>query len=93
MRKMLGLAAGMAIAFAASIASAQNAQGTIEEIDPVAKTIIVDGEVYQMPDSTTAGTPLEELKVGDKVDIMFSQEEGEDEGAPQRAMMVEKIEE
>ena len=93
MRKMIGFALATAVAFAAGVASAQNVQGTIEEIDPVAKSIIVDGEVYQMPDSTTAGTPLEELKVGDKVDIMFSQEEGEDEGAPQRAMMVEKIEE
>ncbi len=93
MRKMLGLAAGMAIAFAASIASAQNAQGTIEEIDPVAKTIIVDGEVYQMPDETTAGVSLEELKVGDKVDITYNPEEGSDEDARHMATMVEKIEE
>ena len=93
MRKMLGLALGSALAFAASTARAGDVQGTIEEIDPVAKSIIVDGEVYQMPDSTTAGISLEELKVGDKVDITFSVEEGEDEGAPQRAMMVEKIEE
>jgi hypothetical protein len=93
MRKMLGLAAGMAIAFAASIANAQTAQGTIEEIDPVAKTIIVDGEVYQMPDETTAGVSLDELKVGDKVDITFNEEEGSDEDARHLATMVEKVEE
>ena len=93
MRKMLGLAAGMVIAFAASIASAQDVQGTIEEIDPVAKTITVDGEVYQMPDATTAGTSLEDLKVGDKVDIMFNPEDEQDSEAARNAMMVEKIEE
>lgn len=93
MRKMIGVALGTAVAFAASMASADNVQGTVEKIDPVAKSIVVDGAVYQMPDETTEGTPLEELKVGDKVDIMFSLEEGSDEGAPQRAMMVEKIEE
>lgn len=93
MRKILGLALGTALAFAASTASAQNVQGTIEEIDPVAKTIIVDGEVYQMPDEMTAGTSLEDLKVGDKVDIMYNPEEGGDEDAHHRAMMVEKIEE
>jgi hypothetical protein len=93
MRKMIGLALGTAVAFAASIASAQNAQGTIEEIDPVAKTIIVDGEVYRMPDETTAGISLEELKVRDRVDITYNPEEGSDEDAHHEAMMVEKIEE
>jgi PDZ domain-containing secreted protein len=92
MRKMIGLALGTAVAFAASIASAQNAQGMIEEIDPVAKTIIVDGEVYRMPDETTAGVSLEELKVGDRVDITYNPEEGSDEDAQHEAMMVEKIE-
>lgn len=93
MRKIVGLALGTALAFAASTASAQNVQGTIEEIDPVAKTIIVDGEVYEMPDEMTAGTSLEDLKVGDKVDIMYNPEEGGDEDARHRAMMVEKMEE
>ena len=93
MRKFVGLVLGMAIAGAASIASAQNVQGTVEEIDPVAKTIIVDGDVFQMPDATTAGTPLEELKVGDKVDIMYNPEEGSDEDSRYRAMQVEKIQE
>lgn len=93
MRKTVGLALGAALALAAGVASAQNAQGTIEQIDPVAKTIIVDGEVYQMPDEITAGSPLEDLKVGDRVDITYNPEEGSDEDARHQAMMVEKIEE
>jgi PDZ domain-containing secreted protein len=59
----------------------------------VAKAIIIDGEVYKMPDETTAGVSLEELKVGDKVDITYTEEEGSDEDAQHEAMMVEKIEE
>lgn len=91
MRKTAGLVLGAAIAVAASIASAQSVQGTIEKIDPVAKSILVDDNVYQM-DETTAGTPFEELKVGDKVNITASEEDrGEDAMKP--AMMVEKVEE
>jgi hypothetical protein len=39
-----------AMALAASVGSAQNVQRTIENIDPVAQTIVVDRNVYQMPD-------------------------------------------
>jgi hypothetical protein len=92
MRKMIGFAVATALAFAAGVASAQNAQGTIENIDPVAKTIVVDGQVYQMPDETTAGVALEELEVGDKVDITFSDEDRGDDTSVQKAMMVEKVE-
>jgi hypothetical protein len=92
MRKTAGLVLGAAIAVAASIASAQSVQGTIENIDPVAKSIVVDDKVYQI-DETTAGTPFEELEVGDKVNITASDEDrGEDESM-QPAMMVEKVEE
>jgi hypothetical protein len=93
MRKMIGFALATAVAFAASVASAQNVQGTIEEIDPVGKSIVVDGKVYQMPDEMTAGTPLEELKVGDKVDITVNEEDRGDDESRARAMMVNKVEE
>jgi hypothetical protein len=93
MYKTAGLALGTALALAASIASAQNVQGTVENIDPGAKTIVVDGRTYQMPEETTEGTPIEELKVGDKVEITVSEEGGADEEAMQPAMMVQKVEE
>ncbi len=92
MRKAVGVALVTAMALAASIASAQNVQGTIENIDPVANSIVVDGKVYQM-DETTGGTPFEELKVGDKVDITVSGEDRGDDESMQPAMMVEKVEE
>jgi Protein of unknown function (DUF1344) len=95
MRKMLGLALGTAIAVGAGIASAQdqNVQGgTIEDIDPAAETIVVDGKTYQMPDETTAGTALEENKVGDKVDITLPDEDRGGQDSLPRAMMVEKVE-
>jgi Protein of unknown function (DUF1344) len=92
MRKTAGWVLGVAIAVAAGTASAQSVQGTIEEIDPVAKSILVDGNVYQM-DETTAGTPFEELKVGDEVNITASEEDRGEEQSMQPAMMVEKVEE
>jgi hypothetical protein len=93
MHKTAGLALGTALVLAASIASAQNVQGTVENIDPAAKTIVVDGRTYQMPEEMTEGTPIEELKVGDKVEITVSEESGADEEAMQPAMMVQKVEE
>ena len=92
MRKTAGLALGAAIAVAAGVASAQSVEGTIENIDPIAKSIVVDGKVYQI-DSTTAGTPFEELDVGDKVNITAREEDRGEEEAMQPAMMVEKVEE
>jgi hypothetical protein len=94
MRKMLGLALGTAMAFGAGIASAQNQNvesGTVENIDPVAKTIVVEGQTYQMPDETTAGTPLEELEVGDKVDITVPDEDRGGQDSMPRARMVQKV--
>ena len=50
-------------------------------------------KVYQMPDETTAGTSLEELKVGDKVDITVNEEDRGDDESRARAMMINKVEE
>jgi hypothetical protein len=91
MRKTAGLVFGAALAVAASIASAQSVEGTIEKMDPVAKSLLVDGILYQM-DETTTGTPFEELKVGDKVNITASEEDRSEE-AMKPAMVVEKVEE
>ena len=96
MRKIAGLVLGMVVGLAAAVASAQNVQGTVVEIDPTAKTITVDQgaerEVYRMPEATTAGVSLEELKVGDRVDVMFNPEDEQDSEAVRSATMVEKIE-
>jgi hypothetical protein len=59
MPRTLGLALGAAVALAAGVASAQDVQGTISEIDPIAKSITVDGQSYRMPDATTAGVSLD----------------------------------
>lgn len=97
MRKIAGLALGLVVGLAAGIASAQNVQGTVVDIDPTAKTITVEQgqgtEVYRMPEATTAGVSLEELKVGDRVDVLFNPEDEQDSEAVHNAMMVEKIEE
>jgi hypothetical protein len=67
-------------------------QGTISDIDPIAKSITVDGQSYHMPDATTAGVSLDQLNVGEKVEsILKPLDEGQD--AYRRAMMVKKVEE
>jgi hypothetical protein len=62
-------------------------------MDPLAKSITVDGKIYQMPEAMTAGTDLDDLKVGDKVDILYNPEDGSDEDSRYQAMQVEKIKE
>ena len=93
MRKILGLALGAAVACAATSASAEEVRGTIEKIDPVAKAIIVNGDAYRMPEATTGGVSLDQLKVGDKVEIMYNQEDPTSQEAYPQAMMVKKVEE
>jgi hypothetical protein len=93
MRKILGMAVGTAIALAVTAASAQSVEGTIEAMDPLAKSITVDGKIYQMPEAMTAGTDFDDLKVGDKVDIHYNPEDGSDEDSRYQAMQVEKIKE
>ena len=91
MRKMM-IAVGSAAALAAGIAHAEQAEGTIEQIDMTAGTIMVDGDVYRVMDEGTAGATIEDLKEGDKVTIQYKDEEGTDGDAFFNAPQVDKVE-
>jgi hypothetical protein len=45
-----------------------------------------------MPEETAAGTDVNDLEVGDRVNITYETDEGADEDATHRAMLVEKVE-
>jgi len=91
MRKMM-IAIGSAAALAAGVAQAEQAEGTIEQIDTTAGTIMVDDDVYRVMDEGTAGATIEDLKEGDKVTIQYKDEEGTDGDAFFNALQVDKVE-
>jgi hypothetical protein len=76
MPRTLGFALGAAVALAAGVASAQDVQGTMSDVDPIAKSITVDGQSDRMPVATTAGVSLDQLNVGEKVEIIFKPDAG-----------------
>jgi hypothetical protein len=90
MPRTLGLALGRCGCSRSGPRKRTGVQGTISDIDPIARSITVDGQSYRMPDATTAGVSLDELKVGEKVEIILKPlDEGQD--ACRRAMMVKKL--
>ena len=91
MRKIIGSAMAAAMMLAASIAYADNVEGTIEEIDRQANKMIVDGQVFDVSEVMTAGATLDNLKEGDKVNVFFTREGGGDEDDEFRAMQVDKV--
>jgi Cu/Ag efflux protein CusF len=86
---MMGLALGTALGLAASAALAENLEGTIEKIDRNAKTMVVEGEVFDVTEVMTAGATLDDLKEGDKVDVFYTEKKNEDD--QHTAMEITKI--
>jgi hypothetical protein len=92
MRKIIGsvLAAGML--FGAGIAYADNLEGTVEEIDLESNMITVDGQTFDVSESTMSpGATLEELKEGDKVNVQFNLEGSGEDDDRHHALSVEKV--
>jgi hypothetical protein len=90
MRKIL-FALGTSLALVAGTAYAEQAEGTIEKVDMTAGTIMVDGAIYRVMDEGTAGDTIEDLKEGDKVQIQYQLEEG-NEDKSFNALQVDKVE-
>jgi Cu/Ag efflux protein CusF len=85
----MGLALGTALGLAASAALAEKLQGTIQKIDRNAKTMVVEGEVFDVTEEMTAGATLDDLKEGDKVDVFYTEKKNEDD--QHTAMEITKI--
>lgn len=66
-------AAAIALMAAGTIAQAAETTGTIEDVDPNGRTIMLDdGVTYQLDDTVDA----EGLKAGDKVTVTYEQSDG-----------------
>ena len=90
MHRMLGLAAALAVAFTASLASAEEITGAIGKIDLSANTFMVGDKLFAASPDNTVGAKLSELKEGDKVTVVFTEETHGDN--PINAMELKKAE-
>lgn len=73
MRKHLGILSAAALFASVGLASAEEASGTLLEVDPMAGMIVLDdGTAYTVAD----GVSIDGLQPGDEVTVSF--EEGED---------------
>ena len=90
MYRMLGMAAVAVFALGTAGASAADAEGPIERIDLTTNTFSVNGILFTASAQNTVGPTLEELKVGDKVDVFYEDSGGAE---PYNAVTIEKMEE
>ena len=91
MRKLLAVGAGAALGLSALAASADEATGTISNIDLSRNTFMVEGKTFAASPSNTVGSKLSELKDGDKVTVEFSEDPGQQK-EPINAMVLKKAE-
>ena len=63
-------AVALPLLLGAGAAMAQQATGTVEKVDVDNKMVTVNGQPYQI-EGQASGVKLTELKVGDKVTLMF----------------------
>ena len=72
MRRMLGVAAAAAMAFMASGASADEATGTVTNINTTANTFQMHGRTYTAGDNNVVGLKVSELEDGQQYRITFT---------------------
>ena len=70
MHRILVAAVALPLLLGAGAAVAQQATGTVEKVDLNNKMVTVNGQPYQI-EGQAAGVKLTELKVGEKVTLMF----------------------
>jgi hypothetical protein len=85
-RKVTGPATVAAVAAIAAVASAGELTGTLEEIDLTQGTITVEGQLFAVSDTNTAGATIEDLKERDEMQVSFADS---DSGEPIEPMQVD----
>ena len=94
MRRMLGVAAAAAFAFAVSAASAAELTGTISNINLTRNTFTLDdGRTFTASPTNTVGDKLSDLQEGDKVRIDVATQDLNTGKQPFNVMTLQKIEE
>ena len=91
MRKLLAVGAAAALGLSALAASADEATGTISNIDLNRNTFMVEGKTFAASPTNTVGAKLSELNEGDKVTVEYSVDPGQ-EKEPINAMVLKKAE-
>jgi hypothetical protein len=92
MRRVLGVAAAAAMAFMVSSASAEDATGTVSNVNTTANTFMLDGKTYTAGDANVVGLKVSDLKNGDKVKINFSNQDATSGKSPINVMSIHKAE-
>jgi hypothetical protein len=92
MRRMLGVAAAAAMAFAVSAASAAELTGTISNIDLTRNTFVLDGKTFTASPTNTVGTKLSDLQEGDTVKVEVATQDMNTGKQPFNVMVLEKVE-
>jgi Cysteine rich repeat len=72
MQRPLGLAAATALILSATLAHAESITGYVTNINTTQNRIAVSDTLFAAAPNNTVGTPLDELKVGDKVTVTYA---------------------
>jgi hypothetical protein len=92
MRRMLGVAAAGALAFAVSAASAAELTGTISNINLTRNTFELDGRTFVASPTNTVGEKLSDLEEGDTVRIDVATQVLNSGKQPFNVMALQKVE-
>jgi hypothetical protein len=91
MRTMLAIVTATVLALMAGGAVADEATGTISNIDLTANTFELEGKTFAASPTDTVGAKLSELKEGDTVTVEYAEDPGQQK-QPINAMMLKKAE-
>jgi hypothetical protein len=72
MQRLLGLAAATALIFSATLAHAESITGYVTNINSTQNRFAVGDTLFNAAPNNTVGTPLDEIKEGDKVTVTYS---------------------
>jgi hypothetical protein len=78
------------MALMVSGASADEATGTVSNINTTANTFMVDGKTYTAGDNNVVGLKVSDLMEGDKVKLSFSNADATSGKSPINVMTIEK---
>ena len=92
MRRLLGVAAGAAMALTATGAFADSATGTVSDINTTANTFMMQGRTWTAGENNVVGLKVSDLKEGDKVRVTFGSRDAMTGKSPINVMSITKEE-
>jgi hypothetical protein len=88
MQRLLGLAAATALILGATLAHADQITGYVKNVNTTKHTFMVGDTLFVAAPNNTAGTPLKDIKEGDKVKVFYQRST---EGAVSNATSITKV--